>query len=60
MLKTRNHFEGVGYVAGTVPILIESLAYHGAGVGRLPDGRVAFVEDGVVGDTVLVECVENH
>ncbi|MDR2715051.1 MAG: 23S rRNA (uracil(1939)-C(5))-methyltransferase RlmD, partial [Coriobacteriales bacterium] len=39
---------------------IESLAYHGAGVGRLPDGRVAFVEDGVVGDTVLVECVENH
>jgi len=41
-------------------IHIESLAYQGAGVGHLPDGRVLFVDGTAPGDCVRVEIVENH
>ena len=43
-----------------VEIFIESLAYHGAGIGRLPDGRVVFVQNTAPGDQVHIQILENH
>jgi len=45
------------------PITIESVGYGGAGVGRLPDGRVCFVHGTLPGERVLVRIVKekkNH
>jgi tRNA/tmRNA/rRNA uracil-C5-methylase (TrmA/RlmC/RlmD family) len=45
------------------PITIESVSYGGAGVGRLPDGRVCFVHGTLPGERVLVRIVKekkNH
>jgi len=45
------------------PITIESVGYGGAGVGRLPDGRVCFVLGTLPGERVLVRIVKekkNH
>lgn len=39
---------------------IDSLAHGGDAVGRLPDGRVAFVSGGCPGDRVLAELDEDH
>jgi len=47
-------------VPSSPDILIESLAYHGAGVGHLPDKRVVFVEDTVPGDRVRIDVIDNH
>jgi len=45
------------------PISIESVGYGGAGVARLPDGRVCFVHGTLPGERVLVRIVKekkNH
>lgn len=41
-------------------ITIDTLAYGGDSVGRLPDGRAAFVTGGCPGDLLEVEIVEEH
>jgi len=41
-------------------ITIDSLAYGGDSVGRLPDGRAAFVAGGCPGDRAELEIVEDH
>ncbi len=41
-----------------LPIKIESVGYGGAGVGRLPDGRVCFVHGTLPGERVLVRIVK--
>jgi len=46
-----------------LPIQIESVGYGGAGVGRLPDGRVCFVHGTLPGERVLAQIVKekkNH
>lgn len=43
----------------TEEIRIESLAYGGDGVGRLADGRVAFVAGTFPGDTCAVEYIDS-
>lgn len=43
-----------------IEVDIESLAYGGDGVGRLPDGRAAFVALSAPGDRVAVEVVEER
>jgi len=40
-----------------IPISIESVAFGGAGVGRLPDGRVCFVPFTLPGERALVRVV---
>ena len=40
-----------------IPIFIESVAFGGAGVGRLPDGRVCFVPFTLPGERALVRVV---
>lgn len=40
-------------------ISIESIAYGGAGVGRLPDGRVCFVHGTLPGERVFVQVVKS-
>ncbi|MCH2169321.1 TRAM domain-containing protein [Myxococcota bacterium] len=45
---------------GEIELDIESLAAGGEGVGRLPDGRVAFVPFTAVGDRVVVRVVEER
>ena len=40
-----------------IPIFIESVAFGGAGVGRLPDGRVCFVPLTLPGERALVRVV---
>ena len=40
-----------------IPILIESVAFGGAGVGRLPDGRVCFVPLTLPGERAIVRIV---
>ena len=45
------------------PLTIESVGYGGAGVGRLPDGRVCFVHGTLPGERVLVRITKekkNH
>lgn len=45
------------------PITIESVGYGGAGVGRLPDGRVCFVHGTLPGERILARIVKqkkNH
>jgi 23S rRNA (uracil1939-C5)-methyltransferase len=45
------------------PLAIESVGYGGAGVGRLPDGRVCFVHGTLPGERVLVRITKektNH
>ena len=44
-------------VALEIPIYIESVAFGGAGVGRLPDGRVCFVPLTLPGERALVRVV---
>jgi 23S rRNA (uracil1939-C5)-methyltransferase len=39
---------------------IESLAYGGSGLGRLPDGKVVFVQDAVPGDLVCVRMLNER
>lgn len=39
---------------------IERLAYGGDAVGRMPDGRAAFVKAGCPGDRVAVKVIEDH
>ncbi|KAF0207463.1 MAG: 23S rRNA (uracil-5-)-methyltransferase [Actinobacteria bacterium] len=41
-------------------LLIESLAYGGAGVASADDGRVVFVEGACPGDTVEAQAIEEH
>ncbi|MFZ9919864.1 MAG: class I SAM-dependent RNA methyltransferase [Terrimicrobiaceae bacterium] len=46
-----------------LPVTIESIGYGGAGIGRLPDGRVCFVHGTLPGERVLVRIVKekkNH
>lgn len=46
-----------------IPIAIESVGFGGAGVGRLPDGRVCFVHGTLPGERVLARIVtekKNH
>jgi len=40
-------------------ITIERIAYGGAGIGRLPDGRVCFVHGTLPGERVLVRVVKS-
>lgn len=40
-----------------IPIFIESVAFGGAGVGRLPDGRVCFVPFTLPGERAIVRVV---
>ena len=40
-----------------IPIFIESIAFGGAGVGRLPDGRVCFVPFTLPGERAIVRVV---
>jgi len=42
-----------------IEIPIASLAYGGDAVGRLPDGRTAFVSGACPGDTVAIEILED-
>ena len=42
----------------TVTLKIEKTVYGGDGLGRLGDGRVAFVPGAYAGETVKVEIVE--
>jgi len=46
--------------APVIEIPIQSLAYGGDAVGRLPDGRAAFVSGGCPGDVARVEITEDH
>jgi len=41
-----------------IPIFIESVAFGGAGVGRLPDGRVCFVPFTLPGERAIVRVVQ--
>lgn len=43
-----------------VRVDVESLAYGGDGVGRLPDGRTVFVPASCPGDVLDVQITENH
>ncbi len=43
-----------------IEIPIQSLAYGGDSVGRLPDGRAAFVAGGCPGDLAAIEIVEDR
>ena len=43
-----------------IEVDIESLAYGGDGVGRLPDGRTVFVALSAPGDRVAIEVVEER
>ena len=40
-------------------ITIDRIAYGGAGIGRLPDGRVCFVHETLPGERVLVRVVKS-
>jgi 23S rRNA (uracil1939-C5)-methyltransferase len=46
--------------APTVTLPIERMGRDGEGVGRLPDGRVAFVAGALPGETVQARIVEEH
>lgn len=51
---------GVGYPAGLeATIDIEGVAFGGAGVGRLPDGRACFVPGTLPGERVLVSVLRS-
>ena len=39
-------------------IRIENMTNIGAGVGKLPDGRVVFVKNGVTGDVLDIEIIK--
>lgn len=41
-----------------IEITIERIAYGGAGVGRLPDGKICFVHGTAPGETVLVKLTD--
>lgn len=41
-------------------VVIDSLAYGGAGVARAKDGRIVFVKDACPGDTLEVVVTEEH
>jgi 23S rRNA (uracil1939-C5)-methyltransferase len=43
-----------------IQITIRSLAYGGDAIGKLPDGRTAFVRGGCPGDVVLAEITEER
>ena len=40
--------------SATVEVAIQGMANGGEGVGRLPDGRVAFVDGALPGETVAI------
>jgi len=56
---SQNHSDSVA-TESIGPVRVTGLSSDGAGVGRLPDGRVVFVEGGVPGDLVELVDLEIH
>lgn len=43
-----------------IEINIEALSHEGAGIGRLEDGKVVFVEDALPQETISCQLTENR